>query len=53
MHEHVLKQGKILQMEYMNNLWKIGTDICRLVALPLNTQHADGMQIRVIAVVEE
>lgn len=52
-HEHVLKQGKILQIEYMNNLWKIGTDVCRLVALPLNTQHADGMQIRVIAVVEE
>ena len=52
-HEHVLKQGKILQIEYMNNLWKIGADVCQLVALPLNTQHADGMQIRVIAVVEE
>ena len=52
-HEHVLKQGKILQIEYMNNLWKIGTPVCQLIALPLNTQHADGSQIRVIAVVEE
>lgn len=52
-HEHVLKQGQILQIEYMTNLWNIGSDICELIALPLNTKHADGSQIRVIAVVEE
>lgn len=52
-HEHVLKQGKILQIEYMTNLWEIGSDVCTLVALPLKTQHADGAQIRCIAVVEE
>ena len=37
----------------MSNLWEIGADTCQLIALPLNTQHADGSQIRVIAVVEE
>lgn len=52
-HEHVLKQGQILQIEYMTNLWEIGSDTCQLIALPLNTKHADGSQIRVIAVVEE
>jgi len=52
-HEHVLKQGEILQIEYMTNLWNIGSDTCQLIALPLNTQNADGSQIRVIAVVEE
>ncbi|MCI8841445.1 cyclase family protein [Oscillibacter sp.] len=52
-HEHVLKQGKILQIEYITNLWEIGSPVCQLIALPLNTQHADGSQIRVIAVVEE
>lgn len=52
-HEHVLKQGKILQIEYMTNLWEIGSDVCTLIALPLNTKHADGSQIRVIAVVGE
>ena len=52
-HEHVLKDGKILQIEYMTNLWEIGAETCQLIALPLNTQHADGSQIRVIAVVEE
>ena len=52
-HEHVLKQGEILQIEYLTNLWEIGADVCQLIALPLNTQHADGSQIRVIAVVEE
>ena len=52
-HEHVLKQGEILQIEYMTNLWNIGSNTCQLIALPLNTQNADGSQIRVIAVVEE
>ncbi len=52
-HEHVLKQGEILQIEYMTNLWEIGTPTCQLIALPLNTKQADGSQIRVIAVVEE
>ena len=36
-HEHVLKQGEILQIEYMTNLWNIGSDTCQLIALPLNT----------------
>lgn len=52
-HERVLVEGKILQMEYMNNFWKIGADVCQLICLPLNIQHADGGQIRVVAVVEE
>mgnify|MGYP003294602202 CR=1 FL=1 len=52
-HDRVLKEGKILQIEYMTNLWQIGHDTCQLIALPLNTQNADGSQIRVIAVVEE
>ena len=52
-HEHVLKEGKILQIEYMTDLWKIGSDTCQLVALPLKLMHADGGQIRVVAVVEE
>ena len=52
-HEHVLKQGEILQIEYMTNLWEIGTPTCQLIALLLNTKQADGSQIRLIAVVEE
>lgn len=52
-HDHVLKEGRILQIEYMTNLWEIGAPVCQMIALPLNTQHADGSQIRVIAVVEE
>ena len=52
-HDRVLKEGKILQIEYMTNLWQIGHDTCQLIPLPLNTQNADGSQIRVIAVVEE
>lgn len=52
-HEHVLKEGKILQIEYMTNFWEIGSDVCTLVALPLKTKHADGSQIRVVAVVDE
>lgn len=51
-HEHVLKEGKILQIEYMTNLWNVKAPVCKLIALPLNTQHADGSQIRVIAVVD-
>lgn len=52
-HEHVLKEGKILQIEYMTDLWKIGSDTYQLVALPLKLMHADGGQIRVVAVIEE
>lgn len=51
-HEHVLGEGKILMIEYLTNLWSIGAPVCEIVALPLNTQHADGAQIRVIAVTE-
>lgn len=52
-HDHVLKEGRILQIEYLTNLWEIGTPVCDVVALPLSTQHTDGAQIRVIAVTEE
>jgi len=52
-HDHVLVEGKILQMEYITNLWKIGSPTCTLICLPLNTQNANGSQIRVIAVVDE
>ena len=52
-HEHVLVEGKILQIEYMTNLWEIKSPTCQLIALPINTQHSDGGTIRVIAVVEE
>ena len=52
-HDHVLVEGQILQMEYMTNLWNIKSPTCTLICLPLNTQNANGSQIRVIAVVEE
>ena len=52
-HDHVLVEGKILQMEYITNLWSIGSPTCTLICLPLNTQNANGSQIRVIAVVDE
>ena len=52
-HDHVLVEGQILQMEYMTNLWNIGSPTCTLICLPLNTQNANGSQIRVIAVVED
>lgn len=52
-HDIVLKEGKILMIEYLTNLWSVKSAICKLIALPLNTQSADGSQIRVVAVVEE
>ena len=52
-HDHVLVEGQILQMEYMTNLWNIGSPTCTLICLPLNTQNANGSQIRVIAVVDD
>lgn len=52
-HEHVLVERQILQIEYMTNLWDIHSPVCKLIALPLNTKKADGSQIRVVAVVEE
>lgn len=52
-HDHVLVEGQILQMEYMTNLWSIGSPTCTLICLPLNTQNANGSQIRVIAVVDD
>ena len=52
-HQHVLVEGQILQMEYLTNLWSIGSPTCTLICLPLNLQHANGGQIRVIAVVDE
>lgn len=52
-HDIVLKDGKILMIEYLTNLWKVNSPVCKLIALPLNTKGADGSQIRVVAVVEE
>jgi arylformamidase len=52
-HDHVLKEGRILQIEYLTNLWEVKVPVCKLIALPLNTQKADGTQIRVIAVVDD
>ena len=52
-HDHVLVAGEILQVEYMTNLWEIGSPTCTLICLPLPTQNANGSQVRVIAVVEE
>lgn len=51
-HESVLKEGKILMIEYLTNLWEVKSPVCSLIALPLNTKKADGAQIRVIAVVD-
>lgn len=52
-HDIVLKEGKILMIEYLTNLWNVGEPLCQLIALPLNTRKADGSQIRVIAVTEQ
>lgn len=52
-HDIVLKEGKILMIEYLTNLWEVGEPVCQLVALPLNTKKADGSQIRVIAVTKQ
>lgn len=52
-HDVVLKEGRILQIEYMTNLWDIGHDTCTLVALPLNLTNADGAQIRCIAITDD
>ena len=51
-HDVVLKEGQILQIEYMTNLWSIGSSTCTLIALPLKLMQADGAQIRVIAVTD-
>ena len=52
-HDFVLKEGGILMIEYLTNLWEVGQPTCQLIALPLNTKNADGSQIRVIAVTEQ
>lgn len=52
LHDIVLKEGKILMIEYLTNLWSVGSDICKLVMLPLKTTVQDGSQIRVIAITE-
>lgn len=52
-HDIVLKEGKILMIEYLTNLWSVPSAVCKLVALPLNLQNnVDGAQIRVIAITE-
>ncbi|MDR1179227.1 MAG: cyclase family protein [Spirochaetales bacterium] len=52
-HDHVLSEGKILQIEYLYNLWSIGAPTCTIVALPLPIPDIDGTQVRVIAIVEK
>ena len=54
-HDHVLAEGRILQVEYMTNLWSIGSDTCEVVCLPLplGLEEFDGTQVRIIAIVNE
>lgn len=52
-HDHVLVEGEILQVEYLTNLWEIGSPTCKLICLPLPTQSTDGTQVRVVAVPQE
>lgn len=52
-HDLVLIEGNILMIEYLTNLWEIKSPICQFIALPLNTQHTDGSQVRCIAIVDE
>lgn len=49
-HDHVLAND-ILMIEYLTNLWEVGSDSCTIVALPLKLEHADGAPTRVIAIV--
>ena len=52
-HDVVLKEGKILMIEYLTNLWNIKRSTCTLMALPLNLTKADGAQIRVVAITDD
>jgi len=52
-HDAVLKEGKILQVEFLTDLWKVGQPIFQLIVLPLKIDHTDGGQVRAIAVTEE
>lgn len=52
-HDLVLIKGNILMIEYMTNLWEVKSPICQFIALPLNTQHTDGSQVRCIAIVDD
>lgn len=53
LHDIVLDEGKILMVEYLTNLWNVGSDVCKLCILPLKTTVGDGAQVRVIAITEE
>ncbi|MFZ7103887.1 MAG: cyclase family protein [Peptococcaceae bacterium] len=50
-HEQVLNKG-VLMIEYLTNLKQIPTDTCKITALPLKLEEADGAPIRVVAEVE-
>lgn len=52
-HDLVLIKGEILMIEYLTNLWEVKSPICQFIALPLNTQHTDGSQVRCVAIVED
>lgn len=51
-HAEILRHG-ILMIEYMNNLWSLHHDEIDVVALPSCIPHADGAQIRVIAIEDD
>lgn len=53
LHDSVLVEGKILMLEYITNLWKIGSPVCELIVLPMPTRRADGAQVRAVAVVDD
>ncbi|MGI6093757.1 MAG: cyclase family protein [Negativicutes bacterium] len=48
-HDFVLNNG-VLMIEYLHNLWNIGVEECKIVALPLKLEYADGAPARVIAI---
>lgn len=52
-HDIVLKEGKILQVEFLTNLWEVPSPTCTFICLPIKLNHADGGQVRAIAVTEE
>lgn len=49
---HAFFPAGITVIEYLTNLDQIGTERCRLVALPLKVEGADGSPVRAIALVE-
>lgn len=50
-HRYLLK-NEILMIEYMTNMWEITGNNVDFVGLPLKLDHADGAQIRCVALEE-